>query len=992
MVLERQLVDIPLAGGQHEETDERLMAPDQFYRLTNCVHDRKRGVLSKRYGYTKTPAVTGSTSLVKVMASEDELIAINDDNTVVAVSRVLDSFVSRAHMPEAAILTRNVARELKLSPAFDVEICNNIVVYAFTRNLASDRVFLRVVDYVTGKTLREDFAFSTNIPTRLVKAGNNIIAIYTDGMYFKYRILLCSLAGVAAGWGPLVSQSLSGEATPDYWDVCEIPGVGCAIVCSAGIAGHWAYKLSDQMVILAQYSNISKVTDAMGCCYGSGVLYYGYLETDTGNLVARYLDVAGWVVGGGTLLDAPTEAVHNIGLCARSGGGVWYFADEEGSSDDGRELTRTYALDDSCGVDSGPHVTYRAYLLSRPFEYDGRVYVVTRFESTDGLQDSAFLQCFSDNTYTSLSTTGRVVGTIKPRQIRRATIFDSSALCRVITTATGVYRTLVAEMDNKLSEAIINFADNSLKWDPAVHKKSLYLSAGVPVVYDGKRITETVPQVWPDAFAIAIVEDVGANVPPGDYYYCFVYEWRTEDGRVVQSAPSSILKVTISLAGTAPQCTVACLHPTLTQESEVCAVLVPYRTVVDGSVLYRVYDDVTAVELQNSHASAVATWTDSRPSATDTDYWLAQRASLNLSLLPNVCPPSAQVAHIHKNRLFLGCDTELWFSRYILDGEGPSFADQQVIDTGSGPITGLATLGTSLIIFKGDRVLRLDGEGPADDGTQSDYGDPIIVSTAVGCSDARTVCETPVGVVFQWEGTVCVLTPNGQVEDVGGAMQDTLTTYSTISSVSCVPTQDSVFFTVDNGSAGRVLCWNYATNTWAVHAPKYAANTYFRPTSGCSYNGTHCFTSPAYGYIWQQDTAKTPFRDNGTIYIPMSFETSWIRTGQLNGALKLRKLLLFAEEKDASSVTISTAFDYNPTYSWSNTWARADVQAQATGPYLHLEAPSARQRCESFRVKVEETDPTAATTTGEGYVLVRLTAEVASKPGLYKFKPTDRKP
>jgi hypothetical protein len=105
--------------------------------------------------------------------------------------------------------------------------------------------------------------------------------------------------------------------------------------------------------------------------------------------------------------------------------------------------------------------------------------------------------------------------------------------------------------------------------------------------------------------------------------------------------------------------------------------IVPYRTVANGSTLYRVYNrtDNLPAGLVNNPGSGNPTgsWTDTKSDASINTHAILYTTGGRLGAQ---CPPSAKMAFEHKGRLVLvGCEDpyQVWLSMPLEDLIAPEF-------------------------------------------------------------------------------------------------------------------------------------------------------------------------------------------------------------------------------------------------------------------------------------------------------------------------------
>ena len=154
-------------------------------------------------------------------------------------------------------------------------------------------------------------------------------------------------------------------------------------------------------------------------------------------------------------------------------------------------------------------------------------------------------------------------------------------------------------------------------------------------------------------------------------------------------------------------------------------------------------------------------------------------------VLDNVPPPSALCMTVHQNRLVLGgADdaTVIWYSKELGPTDAPAFNDALTIQIeDGGPVTGLASMESMLVVFKKNMTFIVPGEMPDDTGSainrgyvSNTLGTPVRMPHGIGCIAHRSIIETPIGIFFQSERTLELLSRDMNVTPIGLQMTETL--------------------------------------------------------------------------------------------------------------------------------------------------------------------------------------------------------------------------
>lgn len=486
---------------------------------------------------------------------------------------------------------------------------------------------------------------------------------------------------------------------------------------------------------------------------------------------------------------------------------------------------------------------------------------------------------------------------------------------------------------------------------------AMSVSSGVPFAFDSIRAFEHGFFQYPE-FAWCSQSGSGGTLT-GTYTYAVVYAYVDASGAIHRSSPTICTPITIS--GTQKvSVNIPVLSMTWRDYAKAGQVFAEiYRTVSNGSIFYFV-DRVTISGFAASSTQYVTYGPD-----TETDAHI-QTASLLYTtggVLSNANPPAFLLQTIHRGRI-VGVDETLksmWFSKRLSAGDAPGFNETLVVDVpDGGDITAIASLDDALYIFKRSSIWVMFGDGPSDNGQGSDWTIPTPIASDVGCVDARSVAVTDTGIFFQASNGIHVLTRARTVEYIGRNVEKTLTAYPVITSAAVIPSSTQVRFTCtpSGGGAGVTVVYDYDSKCWGTHLYGLMANG---GAAACVTQSTGRYVMmTTEGYVWIecQPTDSTAYQDSNftgaTGYFTTSVTTGWIKMIGLQNFLRVKRILLFAEQTDSKSgVVIALAFNYDGTVKQTATYLPATVSAYPTvQASLHVAPPFVR--CESVQVTVSD--------------------------------------
>lgn len=257
----------------------------------------------------------------------------------------------------------------------------------------------------------------------------------------------------------------------------------------------------------------------------------------------------------------------------------------------------------------------------------------------------------------------------------------------------------------------------------------------------------------------------------GTYSYVAVYEWSDAYGRRHRSAASPPVSVTLASGNELPAVLVASMQLTQRQFVSCFVSIVLYRTQAGGTIHHRV-----------SSLGVPATTTT--PTVTISDANLDADVSLNEDLyteggvLDFALAPSCRFLCRSEDRVWTGGlwdPTIIQCSRQVIPGEPVEWAEDASHQVPLGQdCTGLGYMDGSVVAFTRSDVRIVTGDGPNEQG-QGAFPTPRIHTSGIGCTNWRSVLETPAGILFQ-SGPAIYLLPRGfgAVVNVSAAVKDTL--------------------------------------------------------------------------------------------------------------------------------------------------------------------------------------------------------------------------
>jgi len=148
--------------------------------------------------------------------------------------------------------------------------------------------------------------------------------------------------------------------------------------------------------------------------------------------------------------------------------------------------------------------------------------------------------------------------------------------------------------------------------------------------------------------------------------------------------------------------------------------------------------------------------------------WLAFDGTAQTNGSINATAPKAPVGVAYKERLVLGSGSDVLFSPLPTEGTAPDMGPRAAWDpiskiSLSKPVTGLAAMGSKLIVFHSSRISRIGGQvAPATDVDSDMYQDTL--TDQIGCTDPQTI--------VYWNENVCFADERGVYMTDGASVRN----------------------------------------------------------------------------------------------------------------------------------------------------------------------------------------------------------------------------
>lgn len=352
-------------------------------------------------------------------------------------------------------------------------------------------------------------------------------------------------------------------------------------------------------------------------------------------------------------------------------------------------------------------------------------------------------------------------------------------------------------------------------------------------------------------------------------------------------------------------------------------------------------------------------------------------------VVENIGAPSFNALTLFDDRLW-GIDAEdpnlLWYSKQVIEATPVEMSDlftiyvaPSIASQGStGNMKCISPMDDKLIIFKPNALYYINGTGPDNTGANSQYSEPLFITSVVGSSNQQSIVFMPEGLMFQSDKGIWLLGRGMQVSYIGAPVEEFTKTGIVQSAVS-VPGTTQVRFTL---STGITLMYDYYFQQWGVFVGVPAI-------SSTLYQDMHTFVNSE-GVVYQE----TPgLYLDGSNPVTWKFTTSWVNLAGLQGYQRAFFFYMLGQYITPHFLQVSVAYDYNsaptqttlisPTnyslpYGVSSPYGQEDLYG-GPGDVEQWRVFFAQQRCQAIQLTIQEVyDPSLGVPAGAGLTMSGL--------------------
>jgi hypothetical protein len=513
---------------------------------------------------------------------------------------------------------------------------------------------------------------------------------------------------------------------------------------------------------------------------------------------------------------------------------------------------------------------------------------------------------------------------------------------------------------------------------------------------------------------VSHVDPVGPGplgAPSGNLYlYRARYEHLDDDGLLHVSPWSDEYEVEVTDAGSAAHtvtltilCTGATRRARTTLGPDRDVRITIWRSEANGAsaagevVYYRLtpYDGTTADCPVNDPLSWSVTYAD-----TNTDTVMLAlgygQAQFPVDVLAPVCPPASLDLQVHRGRVWLLSAEdrrEVWPSRLLVANEAPAFAPELVLRVADSPseLVALFPCDDKMVLLASDRIFYVAGDGPDDTGQAGTFLGPFQVTAQHGCTDARSIVQTPMGGFFLSAVGFVLLDRALNVSFVGDPVSATLEVYSTCLASHHDPARSRAVWLLANADdETKLVAYDYDHQVWstldtdAIDGVEAMALWQNRMVLAWQSNIRQEGGGDHPGWDWSGDLVD--------VWVPGTYETPWICPGGVGAYQRVKGLFLLAERLGYCELRLDVYLNFDDTTPAQAKIVNLDVDSAVTGlPLVRYVLPKEIQACEAIKIKLTDLQPDEpASEERAGLELLRLALELGPEKGFPRLPATNR--
>lgn len=1011
-----QKTSFPFVGGIDTKTDEKAVPVGRLVNLENGVFT-KAGSIKKRWGYGLVKNLDNSDNAIEsglgLGVVKNELIRFGKSSTGSSKLYSYDGrnkeWVSTGAFTPVGTTVSSVVANPNSQTLGDSATVDDVSVYAWEDSRGG--IYASIYNRSTGMPYASDWQVSSSgFNVQVLALAGSIYILYVETTTLKYKKIDpqdvdTSVSAVSVNTDLTAAGLYHAVAHPD--DECALYTI------FNGSDEIETFLVSKTFAALGSTSHETRASTSRLAMHCNRTEYaVGYSVGSTGVYCAsgEYNGDAGTVDSNGT---STVDTVFSSAINR-----VTVVVDPDPDTESAKiyyeypnnpTVVKTATITTSNGSNGGASFFfYQAYIAAHGWSQGTtKVSLVLGHESSAKLQNQYFVVDESGNIISRF-----MYGEARDEDTGENQLPNAWNDGNKYTLVLGYKEVFQSDPGDSFGEQGLKEVEFDYDYNPAVAEvgEAGYINSGMLHEYAGNSAVEAGFLKYPEpdikldgstapADHTAVTEAAG-NLLAGTYGYRIYYEWLNTRG---ERERSSAVGFSVNVATGPSQISIAIPYLTLTNKSDVNIVV--YRTTLaKPNTYFRISSPDVSTDgndngfISNNASGTTVTFNDDyKDDGTGAPTGLSSLGVdqneldyQNSGELDNLAPEAATVVTRNSNRIFLAGgaieQNSVVYSKLKLVGETVGFNPALFVqvDSKGGPITALATLQGTLIVFKKNHMFIVTGDGPNNLGFGG-FNQPREISADIGCDNPRSIVNVPGGLLFQSEKGIWFLGNNLVPSYIGAAVEKyNDDTYSAVH----VPDKNVVVFV---GTTGRTLVFDYQFRQWGtftnhlgLDAVLHLNKVVYMRTSGET-------------YIQNEDV----FTDGGGPF-RLKFLTAPLRVGGLQEYWRCRRVYLLGDYKNDHELFVKVfrnrdgyaveeftwdVSNFINTSTWGSqaTWGADDFWGGSDTREYQMSHRLKVQKYQTVQFEIVETK-----NTGEGYNLTELALEWAPMRNLARLPSARR--
>lgn len=994
MALQKQTVEISFHKGIDTKTDAFRLSVGNFVGLQNSVFD-SLGRMTKRNGFAPITSLPLPASFLTTFMGNLTALGAN----LQAYSAPTSTWINSGSIQPVRLSTLSLIRNSLNQTYVDTSISSNGLICAVYTEFdgSSNHYKYAVFSADTGQSvIAPTFLEATATFTpKVFTLGQYFIIVYTNHPAgYNLRYIAISQTSLVVNAVVTISASITPSATGAFdgavynnqlflaWNGASGSGIKCVSLTNTLALS--AVKNPDNAHVATLMSVCADQTD--------GTIWFTYYDSgsSTGYVLAisptlATILAATQIIASGTYL--------NITSSAQNGSVTTFQELSIAYSYDGAIATNSILsinVTEAGVVGSSQTIIRSLGLASKSFIENGIMYLLGVYSSP--YQNTYFLV----NATTSRQPTPNVIAKIAYSNGGGYLTTGLPSVAVSGTTASVGYliKDLITPVNKNTAppagsqiagiytQTGINLANFDLTTDEISTVEigsALQFTGGFMWMYDGFVPVEQNFFLYPDSVECVWSASGGSIHAQPDgatntnaYWYQVIYAWTDNQGNTHRSAPSIPIPVTTTSTGTSGSITVNV--PTMRLSYKTNIKIEIYRWSVAQQVYYQV-TSVPAPTLNTIFPDSVA-FVDTLADATILENSIIYT---NGGVAEDTNAPSANALALFDDRVWMINAEDpnlLGFSKQVIENTPVEMSQEFTryvapgiaVQKPSGPMKCIFPMDDKLVIFKSSSLYYINGTGPDNTGANSQYSEPIFITSPVGCTNQNSIVLIPDGLMFQAANGAGIwhLGRNLATTYIGAPVEG-FNSDVVLSAIE-IPGTTRVIFSMQSGID---LVYDYFVSQWGSFKGKPGISntiyqdkhTYISAVQTVVPPGKPSFTVPSQAF------QETPGKYlDGARPVLMSFQTGWISLAGLQGYKRAYWMELLGSYISPHTLGVTIAYDFNPSFVqnigvhptntvdvWGSdaTWGSSSLWG-GSGQVEQWQLNFQRQQCQSFQLTLNE--------------------------------------